>query len=188
MKGGQKWVAGFHSIGSSRIPTSDFQHKNINRYCHRTTPMFPTPAAVDSLMYSNWRALVRPQDRILHLGDLCKWDQAEPIPEMRELPGKKSLVLGNHDNYRREWYEDHGFEIVDPKDIAFVHEGLLVHLTHYPMENLIPDEVNIHGHVHNNPHRSTPWHLNVSVEVTHYAPLPFKDAIEKVAYHAKRKS
>lgn len=173
------------------ISDTHFGHKNINRYCNRTTPAYPTPEAVDGLMVTNWNALVKPTDTILHLGDLCHWGDGHEVPMLRHLTGRKLLLKGNHDNYRDEWYADHGFEVVTEDEIAFSHSHpmsqrpFVVHLTHYPRPPY-NSMVNIHGHVHNNPHHSTPQHLNVSVELTHFAPLPFDDALEKVCCHASK--
>lgn len=172
------------------ISDTHIQHKNINKYCNRTTPMFPRPEDVDNLIYFNWRGLVKPNDRILHLGDVCKWDQGEPIPELKELPGRKFLVKGNHDIYKDEWYEQHGFEIIPP--VVFLHQHpkgeMLVHMDHYPKKPLNKGEVSVHGHEHNNPSYSTPSHMNVSVELTHFAPLPLSAVLEKLAWHSTRKA
>ena len=171
------------------ISDTHWRHRNINKYAWRTTPMFPTPRAVDQLMYSNWRALVKPEDTILHLGDLCFWNQGEPIPEMRELPGRKLLIKGNHDNYRDSWYADHGFEVVaqQREDIRFRWNdpnGMVdVIMSHYPIHPLLEGAVNVHGHRHNNPGLSTPSHINVSVELTHFAPVRLSKVLEKVCWH-----
>lgn len=171
------------------ISDTHFGHKNISKYCWRTTPTCPTPAAVDALMINNWTASVQPNDTILHLGDLCKWDQGEFMQELYDLPGKKYILRGNHDLYPDKWYADHGFEILSLSDTAFAHHcelgEAIVQMTHYPTQ--IPnDAVNIHGHTHNNPHHSTPSHLNVSVELTHFAPVRLERAVEKVMWHHTR--
>lgn len=142
-------------------------------------------------MYANWHGLVKPEDTILHLGDLCLWDQGEPIPEMAALPGRKILLRGNHDNYKDEWYEDHGFEVLKEEEIFSRYDhpecGVFeVIFSHYPKHPLLPKTANIHGHVHNNPHTATPVHLNVSVEMTHFAPVKLQKVLDKVAWHMKR--
>lgn len=42
------------------------------------------------------------------------------------------------------------------------------------------------GNVHNNPHHSTPRHLNASVEAWHYAPIPLSSALDKLAWHSSK--
>jgi calcineurin-like phosphoesterase family protein len=169
------------------------QHKNINRYCWRTTPHFPTPESVDRLMVDNWRAFVQSTDTILHLGDLCHWGDAREVPMLHELTGRKLLLKGNHDNYKNRWYADHGFEVVELGELDFHHVCEMgeatVRFTHYPLSPLPPQTTNMHGHVHNNPYHSTPSHLNLSVEVTHYAPVPLQKALDKVMWsHVKSRS
>jgi len=165
-------------------------HRNINTYCWRLTPAFSTPEAVDALMLANWHALVQPDDTILHLGDLCKWGKGEPMPELKALPGNKLLLKGNHDLYADEWYEDHGFTIVEPGQMDFKVDEVTVRFTHHPVhtKEILPWEVNVHGHVHNNPHWSSPSHLNVSVELTHFAPLLLDRAISNLIWNHKRKT
>lgn len=181
------------------ISDTHWGHRNINKYSWRTTPAMPTPEAVDELMYFNWEQLVKPDDRIIHLGDLCKWDQGERIERIAGLPGIKTILLGNHDNYPAEWYHDHGFETVVPQRTNFQFRWTdtrkpppgcdpiewTVLMSHYPldMKHHKGSAVNIHGHVHNNPYREASYrHLNMSVEVTHYAPVPLDKVLAKVTY------
>ncbi len=172
------------------ISDTHFGHRNISKYAWRTTPVFPTPEAVDNLMYHNWRESVGDDESILHLGDVCHWGQGEPIPELAGMPGRKFLVKGNHDNYPDSWYEDHGFTIVTPREIMFHHVCELgeatVWMDHYPKHPLPPQMVSVHGHVHRNPHHSTPSHINVSVELTHFCPIRLERVVESVMWHHTR--
>lgn len=169
------------------ISDTHWLHKNINKYCHRTTPAYPTPESVDSLMEYNWKALVKPDDRIIHLGDLCYWGDGRELPMLRELPGRKFLIKGNHDNYPDEWYEDHGFEVVaqhqEAIEFRFHHPltGVLeVKLSHYA-EPLLSKQVCVHGHVHGRGVGMEAGHIDVSVDICHFAPLPLGVVLEKAA-------
>jgi len=92
--------------------------------------------------------MVRPEDVLLHLGDVGI-DKAEG-PEgfmklVREWSGTKWLVRGNHDTKGALWYTEHGFHFAAD---AILFRG--VWCTHKP-SNTLPEgaHTNLHGHLHN---------------------------------------
>jgi calcineurin-like phosphoesterase family protein len=100
---------------------------------------------------------------------------------VRCLPGKKSLILGNHDNDDPEYYEFLGFKVLQPFTARM---GVnRIHFSHDPMMVKGDWDINIHGHLHNNDHRELPngeevdWRRNVSIELTNYRPIHIGDAI-----------
>ena len=94
--------------------------------------------------------------------------RASPV---REAPGRKILVVGNHDFNRKTGLLDAAGHGVATGILAIESDPPMV-LTHIPMGALPPGWVNLYGHVHNNePLRDTP-HINVCVEHTDYRPLP----------------
>lgn len=123
-----------------------------------------------------WQRNVKPDDLVIHLGDVfigksAGWDAIWPT-----LPGRMILVMGNHDRGRSaSWWMDHGFD--------FACEAMVFRrcwLTHEPAQSLPFDcAINIHGHLHNfdpshHPEvRLEPWHRLLAVEYTNYAPVPF---------------
>lgn len=158
------------------ISDTHLGHKNIVRYCNR-------PENHNSIIINNWIERVEEDDDILHLGDATIWygdDQTHWENMLSTLPGKKSLILGNHDKEKPHHYRRLGFNVVQP----FVWEGIL--FNHYPT---IPDEfagkdidMVIHGHVHNNTHRNVKKHngvvyVNVSIEVMNYRPYTLREIL-----------
>jgi calcineurin-like phosphoesterase family protein len=100
----------------------------------------------------------------------------------RMLPGRKRLILGNHDTRPVEYYEEMGYKVLEPF-VARI--GVVrVKFTHEP-ELIKTDEwdLNVHGHVHNNDHRELPngdtvdWRRNVSIEMVNYRPIQVGDAL-----------
>ena len=94
---------------------------------------------------------------------------------LRQIPGHKVLVLGNHD-YQGESVVPLQVDDVAPwLDIDF--EGKSVFVSHYPLSELLLDfrQINLHGHIHNNSLPSALGtgrrHVNMSVEYTNYAPM-----------------
>lgn len=118
----------------------------------------------------NWANLVMPQDTIIHLGDVIMNRPSELTDILKNLPGRKILVRGNHDRQSDGWYERAGF--------AFVAQGILiggVWLTHAPQVTL-PDGaiINVHGHLHAGRHRTevTAEHCKLfSLENDGYGPV-----------------
>jgi len=173
------------------ISDTHFSHKNIVKYSYR--PGFDHKydnhdyEYHNVLMVSNWFKAVGKNDKVLHLGDVAfnkRTTEAEMY--LQDLPGEKYLILGNHDKAPREWYESMGFTIIEP--FHFEYDGHKVWFDHYPKERLMPKELSVYGHVHNNPHNSTFSHLNVSVEVMAYSPqrlIPLLDSLVYSTKHAR---
>jgi len=139
-------------------------------------------------MIAAWKKLVKPEDTIIHLGDLFMGrGSKEAFKKIApDLPGKKSLLLGNHDREKRSFYESLGFYVYEDYKVWVPHDipnlGSVV-MTHYPLCRDYPTwKMNIHGHIHNSgyapgtPHNRR--YVNVSVEVTNYAPVLLQDVLE----------
>lgn len=126
---------------------------------------------MNDAMRDNWQSVVRPGDRVYHLGDVSM--KRSGLDCLKGLNGKKRLILGNHDILGAKRYLDAGF--VELWGSYKLDEFLL---THIPVHDLaIPDwaKLNIHGHIHERPSYSI-RHLNVSVERIDYQPISL-DAI-----------
>lgn len=94
-------------------------------------------------------------DMLIHLGDFCIGDDIawhEKFFKALDPKMKKILVRGNHDHKGNAWYISHGWDFVcdrfrmrfNGKDILFSHEP----------SDYEGSDLNIHGHLHNNDHRS----------------------------------
>src|SRR5271157_5187429 len=121
------------------IADTHFNHENIKTYCQR-------PDNFTERILHNWKAIVKPQDTIIHHGDVLMGHRQTGIAQLQDLPGHKILVRGNHD--RRSsctWWMEHGFDAVCDSMVF-----RRCWLTHEPAEALSPGcTLNIHGHLHN---------------------------------------
>jgi calcineurin-like phosphoesterase family protein len=97
---------------------------------------------MDEALIDNWNSVVRPNDKVYHLGDVA-------IPRrglrcLERLNGTKILIRGNHDIFKISDYTQYF------KDVRGCHylDGII--LTHIPVhpDNLIRYRGNIHGHLH----------------------------------------
>lgn len=58
---------------------------------------FSTVEEMDEHLIEMWNAVVRPDDIVWHLGDFSCHDEARTKQIFNRLPGRKRLILGNHD-------------------------------------------------------------------------------------------
>lgn len=181
------------------ISDTHFGHANMLTFINydgtRMRP-FSSIEDCDEFMIENWNKVVKPTDRIYHLGDVVyKCSNRDEI--MQRLNGEKILIKGNHDKDQLGWYTKYF------KDIRSTHhiDGNYL-LSHFPIH---PDSKGrfvrgLHGHIHAqtvmkhepyiNPFGEIveelvpdPWYRNCCVEVNNYAPIPFeliKEETEKL--------
>lgn len=176
--------------------TSDthFGHANI---CKFTTsdgkPVRPwdNVEEMDEALVANWNAVVKPGDKVYHLGDVVISKRC--LPTVGRLNGDKVLIRGNHDifpdaDYQQYFRSLRGYHVMN---------GMI--LSHIPVH---PDSlgrfgVNIHGHTHTNRVRKARgvdartgeilysdkldvrYHC-VCVEQTDFTPILFEDVIKKI--------
>ena len=85
------------------ISDTHFNHADILTFSDKVGKPVRDFSSVDTMnqcMMDNWAKVVKPNDIVYHLGDVLfghnkvDWMQAN----FDKLPGKKHLVLGNHDN------------------------------------------------------------------------------------------
>lgn len=174
------------------ISDTHFGHANMLQFTNydgtRMRP-FNSIEELDELMIENWNEMVKPTDKIYHLGDVvyrCK--NRDQI--MQRLNGEKVLIKGNHDRDQLGWYMKYF------KDIrgTFHIDGNYL-LGHFPIH---PDSKGrfvrqLHGHIHaqkvmkrecyivNFRHDDLvtnmvpdPWYRNCCVEVNNWSPIPFE--------------
>lgn len=101
-------------------------------------------------IFSHMYNLVKPQDIVIHLGDVCMGKDAYWHEQFLALPGKKWLVLGNHDNKSMSWYLKKGWDSVSQSVFLLLY-GKLIAFSHIPLDlrKYTEVDINIHGHFHN---------------------------------------
>jgi calcineurin-like phosphoesterase family protein len=168
------------------ISDTHFGHENMYRFTtfdgtHRVRERFMHAAEADIYMCDQWAQRVRPWDHVYHLGDVGFTRDAVGL--VKKLPGKKRLVLGNHDQLDMSVYRECGFQKIM---LCRFYEGLL--LTHMPVHPscLWGERIraNIHGHTHERQVVSAPGekpYMNVCVEHTDYCPVDLEDLRARIA-------
>lgn len=147
-----------------------FWHKNIIRLCNRP---FNSVEEMNKALINNWNNTVSMEDDVIVAGDFALCSKEKLIEIGKVLNGRKTLILGNHDEKAAEVYFEAGFKYVIPHTII-VEEFFII--SHTPMF-VAPDGVfaNIFAHVHNNPEYTdaSARSFCVSAERINYTPIDF---------------
>jgi calcineurin-like phosphoesterase family protein len=127
------------------ISDSHFGHKGTTIFMNDDgTKMRPwdNVEEMDEAMVERWNKVVRPKDKVYHLGDVVI--NRRCLATLGRLNGEKVLIKGNHDLFRLEEYTPYF------KDIRGSHVLDKHLLTHVPIHPASLDrwECNIHGHLH----------------------------------------
>jgi calcineurin-like phosphoesterase family protein len=149
-------------------------HKNILKYTGRSWTNIDKH---DSDLIKNACDLVKPDDLYIIVGDLTMYgpDRFNAVCRfIKRLPGKKILVLGNHDKLKPQAYVNHGISIVATSLV--LPGGILV--VHDPAEAQFwpKDKPVICGHVHEL-FRVLGNVVNVGVDIWGYRPVLLQEAL-----------
>lgn len=151
------------------ISDTHLGHENILKFTRNDgTPLrrFSSLEEMHHTILSNWNSVVKPQDKVYHLGDVAFRDWALRL--LKNANGHKRLILGNHDRFKMSMYQE-VFE-----KIYGVGRVDRLWLTHVPMhvDSVAPDNCvgNVHGHLHYRTIDHSKY-LNVSVECIDYRPI-----------------
>lgn len=125
-----------------------FNHANIIRYSKRP---FADVEEMNRTLVQNWNAVVTPEDDVYILGDFY-YKGANPLPVLRQLQGRKHLVVGNHDGKLLADSKARA-EFVEIRDILSISDGnQRLILCHYPMaewNGYFRGVIHLYGHIHN---------------------------------------
>lgn len=164
------------------ISDTHFSHKNFLTFTdsngNKIRP-FSTVEEMDEFMIDRWNSVVKPTDKIYHVGDVAFTNATGFDKVMSRLNGTKVLIKGNHD----DWFKPQKY-LEYFKDIRAYHVLDKIVLAHVPIhpESLSRWKGQVHGHVHNNSLTDTRY-FNVSVEAINYTPINF----EVIRDHFKEK-
>lgn len=159
-------------------------HTNIMGYEKRP---FGTVKEMNAVMRKKWNARVGKDDTVYILGDLASWyeiDIHRLEKYVRNLNGRKILILGNHDKLNAFDYVNIGFESVHTH---FVIESDIgpIHLTHDPAVSRVYDQGYwLCGHVHGLFKMAENGRvLNVGVDVWDFEPISLEEVIVEFEKH-----
>ncbi len=172
------------------ISDTHFNHSNILTFkdsVGKPTRNFSDVNEMNECMLDNWNDTVNPGDIVYHLGDvLFGYDKQEWMEKnFAKLPGRKRLVVGNHDNikmlapfFKKVTLWRHLLLENMPHGLLFTHTPAhpttLGEKDRFGENNLI----NVHGHIHQNASPNGPYKC-VCVEQTDYKPVHIDELVVK---------
>lgn len=106
-------------------------HKNILRYCKDTRPL-ETVEEMNAALIKGWNNVMTDKDEIYHLGDVSLGDAVQTREFLRQLRGKKHLVLGNHDKVVRANRDIQGYFAIVQEYKELKYDKKIVVVSHYP--------------------------------------------------------
>lgn len=165
------------------IADTHFGHESVINMCKRP---FSSIEEMDETLIVNWNSVVSPDDEIYILGDFIFKSKLTPLYYLDQLKGKKHLILGNHEKWRKQVKLSDYFETINQYD-EIVDEGQRIILFHYPLAEWAAyyrDSLHIFGHIHNNRtgaafefYRNQPRMLNAGVDINHFFPVTLTQLI-----------
>lgn len=162
------------------ISDTHFNHAAIltfKDYVSKPVRAFDTVDQMNECIMDNWADTVGPKDTIYHLGDVLFGDNKVDWLEANfsKLPGKKHLILGNHDNpkYLLPFFKSISlWSNLSDYNVVFSHAPL--HAQQLAEGRWKDDAINVHGHIHTNPVPKGPYKC-VCVEQINYKPINIED-------------
>lgn len=161
--------------------TSDthFFHENSLKWGRGE--VFSSAEEMNEVMVQNWNSVVKPGDKVYHLGDVWVGPSSHEDREKlwSRLNGSKRLIVGNHDKVK--YLTKAGFfrkidlwRVWDDKPLLFSH--VPVHPSCLTGRKKGADWVNVHGHTHFNGSPKGPYR-SVCVELNNYTPVNLEELI-----------
>ena len=168
------------------ISDTHFFHSNILKFTDENGELirgklFDTVEQMNECMLENWNSVVKPGDKVYHLGDVMMGSKEDFLKFWPKLNGSKRLIVGNHDDIK--WMAQKELFAKIQMWRMFTEFGLL--LSHVPIhesglrrgsptDETAPMLLNIHGHIHQNP-SPTENHRCVCVEHINYTPINIEE-------------
>ena len=172
--------------------TSDthFGHENIIRYCGRP---FRNAEEMNAELIRRWRETVPEDGIVFHLGDFAHGGSRLWNDILHALPGRKYLILGNHDmKSLRQGYMGQFEHVAQQMTIKV--GGQTIVLNHNPFlcyGGSYRDVWQLFGHVHSGPESHTgldhprlrmlfPLQYDVGVDNNDFRPVSFAEVKAKI--------
>jgi calcineurin-like phosphoesterase family protein len=169
-------------------------HRNILNFTDslgRKIRPFSSIGEMNEKILDRWNSVVKPGDKVYHLGDVTLGYADEFKSFWPKLNGSKRLIVGNHDDIK--FLSSGGFfekvllwKVWPEYRMVFSHIPL--HPSNATMYLKTGDYVegdvgskqvqmfNVHGHIHQNKSPDGPY-FNVSCEAINYTPMHIEDLL-----------
>lgn len=173
------------------ISDTHFFHDNVLKFTDDNGNIvrgsrFGTMEEMNDCIVENWNRVVKDNDRVFHLGDVNFGSKEQFVPLWQRLRGRKSLILGNHDD--AAFFLKHNlvetvqvFRMLSEFGVALthvpVHPGCLFQFPNKDGTNGVTEPIpvlNAHGHLHHKPSPEGRYR-SVCVEQIDYTPINIEE-------------
>ncbi len=162
---------------------SHLGHANIIRMNNRP---FSNIDEMNQTIINNWNQVVSNNDDIYIVGDLF-YKGGDPVPVLKQLKGKKHLIIGNHDGALLKNPAAKRFFVEIEHIVTIWEDKQMIVLCHYPMiewNGYFRDSIHLYGHIHNNTKNDTYQIMknrknayNVGADILGFTPRTLKEVI-----------
>lgn len=158
---------------------------------------FNTVWEMNNAILKNWNNIIKYDDIVYILGDLMLNDNEEGVELLKNLNGKKRIILGNHDtNARITLYDNiYNTEVIGYAD-RLDYNGYHFYLSHYPTfianldgkRSLKQRMINLFGHTHvkDKFYQDNPTMYNVALDAHNNTPVSIEQIIEDIKAKRER--
>lgn len=163
--------------------TSDlhFGHQNVIGFDRRP---FRTISEMDYTLIRLWNSRVQRDDEVYIIGDFAYRNEKPPEWYLRQLKGKKHLIIGNHDGQLLASAAAVScFESIE-KMAHITDNGHHICLCHYPIcewNGYYKNHFHIYGHIHNRKNdtyqimKTRPGSFNAGCMINSYMPVTLQE-------------
>jgi len=153
---------------------------------------FTSTEEMNEAIIERWNSIVKPNDRVIHLGDIMLNDNEKGIECLKRLNGEICLIYGNHDSLTRQKLIQSECQSIISLGYAhmFKHGKMSIYLSHYPTLTANYDEkyfsqhvLALHGHTHqqaNFMYPNNPFCYHVGMDSHNCTPVSLDEIICEV--------
>lgn len=165
------------------IADTHFGHENIIEMCNRP---FSGVGEMNCVMVDRWNKKVKGNDTVYVIGDMF-FRCSDPESILKQLKGKKRLLIGNHDGSWMTKLDASEFFVSIDTMLETSVDNYGVTMCHYPLltwRHKLKTYM-IHGHIHNDTSsdfwpliRDRERVLNAGVDINGFEPVTLEELIE----------
>ena len=167
--------------------TSDFHFGHAQSFIYEKRGFYSVEEMNESIV-DNWNKMVRPQDIVYCLGDICLGVKDQSIKYFNRLNGEFYAIWGNHDTPK---FLDDNAKICDGWYANIItYKKINIYLSHYPTITSNFDDkgfkrhvINFHGHTHqvnNWMFSDNPFIYHVGMDSHQCKPVNLEEAIKEI--------
>lgn len=135
---------------------------------------------MNKTLISNWNSVVEKNDEVIVVGDFALMSKDNIINIGRQLKGRKTLILGNHEGASLKTYYEAGFELISKYPIVIDNFAIVSHMPLFTNTN--SPYVNIFAHVHDDKNYKdvSSCGFCVSAERLNYTPILYEEVKSRI--------